>query len=981
MNTSETNGNAVSPQSPGLARATRRLTLGFGMENHSTLKGLHNTGTTSWSNPFRVHGFVFELPGVALRATLGFGVKRRCRFPKIGFFAVLLLLISVSAYSASPDFSRDIRPILSGKCFACHGPDAEARKAGLRLDQRKAAIYLEAIVPGSPDKSVLMERIMTSDPDDRMPPKGPGLTPEQIETFRAWIKSGANYERHWAYVKPEVSGLPANANPIDHFVRRRLAEKGLKPSPQAEPAVLLRRLYLDLIGLPPSVEEVEAFEKNPQDYEAVVDRLLKSQHFGEKWAAGWLDLARYADSNGYQHDDLRTMWPYRDWVVNALNADMPFDQFTIEQLAGDLLPKPTTDQLVATGFNRNVPANFSGGTKVPELRANILHDRVATLGAVWLGLTLECAQCHDHKFDAVSQREYYQFYAYFNQAIPEVAQKGPKMFKKLFVGREVTVFESEADRLKAKELRRQLAAEEAQLEPEDENGVEATILDFEGPDPVAGNNTSHPANTFAAWDKPKDGGKRSAKTVIKPDIGNAGYFGTSFRFPERDFTEFAAISFWVKTDIKGYWSFQIHTGLRVSVYTFSTLPVKAGTWTQFTAKLTEFKKPTWSPGAADFASIDKIQITAYQSGPYGGKYIQLDNVIGERNSERDLRLKRIAKLREKLGDLETSTMVMQDAKRPPASHIMIRGDYTTPGDSVETGVLSALHSLEPSLPRNRLGLAKWLMAPENPLTARVTVNRFWAEIFGQGIVTTPEDFGMQSASPSHPELLDWLANEFVRNGWSVKEILKTVVMSATYRQTTAVSSDKIGNDPSNTWLARGPRFRLTAELIRDNLLAISGKLSGKVGGPPVYPAQPDGLWKEISGADVTDYPASTGDDRFRRGLYSFLRRGNPHPMTLNFDGSNRSACITKRDRSNTPVQALNLLNDPVFVELATAFGERIWNWKGNDREKAVRAFRTAVSRSPNDDEIAILLQLRRKHGAWFAVAQALMNLDETITKN
>ncbi|MBG86371.1 MAG: hypothetical protein CMO80_05655 [Verrucomicrobiales bacterium] len=894
------------------------------------------------------------------------------------FYLIFLPLFSCQILSGV-DFSRDIRPVLSGKCFKCHGPDTEARKAKLRLDQRNDA--LEVIVPGSPDESDFFDRITTSDPVDRMPPKGPPLTPAQIAAFRAWIKEGANYERHWAYVKPEVAELPHQANPIDYFVQRRLDEKDLSPSPQAEPAVLLRRLYLDLIGLPPSVEEVEAFENNPQDFEAVVDRLLKSSHFGEKWAAGWLDLARYADSNGYQHDDLRTMWPYRDWVVNALNADMPFDQFTIEQLAGDLLPKPTTDQLVATGFNRNVPANFSGGTKVSELRANILHDRVATTGAVWLGLTLECAQCHDHKFDAVSQREYYQLYAYFNQAIPEVKQESPTKFRKLFIGREVVVYQSEADRFKATELRRGLSAEEAQLGPEEKDTGEATILDFEGPNSVAANNTSHPASTSAVNDTPDDGGKRAAKTVIKPAIGNAGYFGTSFRFPVQNFSGFSAITFWVKTDIKGYWSFQVHNaGRNVSVYTFSTLPVKPGTWTQITAPLKEFKKPSWSPGAVDFEKVTKIQITAYQSGPYAGKYMMLDNVIGQRNSERDLRLKRIAKIREELTNLETSTMVMQDAEQPPASHIMIRGDYTTPGDPVETGALSALHPLNPSFPRNRLGLAKWLMAPENPLTARVTVNRFWAEVFGQGIVTTPEDFGMQSASPSHPKLLDWLALEFVRNNWSVKQLLKTIVMSATYRQTAAVPSVKIGEDPKNTWLARGPRFRLSAELIRDNLLAISGKLSPKVGGPSVYPVQPDGLWEEISGADVTDYPTSTDEDRFRRGLYTFLRRGNPNPMILNFDGSDRSACITKRDRSNTPVQALNLLNDPVFVEMATAFGERIWAWKGNDREKAVRAFRTAVARQPSDKEVAILLDLRRKHGSWFAVAQALMNLDETITK-
>lgn len=883
------------------------------------------------------------------------------------------------------DFSRDIRPVLSGKCFKCHGPDAEARKADLRLDQRKAAVDFEAIVPGSPDKSILIERIATSDPAERMPPKGPSLTTAQIEAIRTWIKEGANYERHWAYVKPKATELPQQANPIDYFVQRRLTEKGLQSSPRAEPAVLLRRLHLDLIGLPPTVEEVEAFEKNPQDYEAVVDHLLKSQHFGEKWASGWLDLARYADSNGYQHDDLRTMWPYRDWVINALNSDMPFDRFTIEQLAGDLLPNPTTDQLVATGFNRNVPANFSGGTKVPELRANILHDRVATTGAVWLGLTLECAQCHDHKFDAVTQREYYQLYAYFNRAVPEVAQESPTMFKKLFVGREVVVYESEADRLKVEELKRTLAAEESKLPKDEEAGNETVgdipILDFEGTNPVSANNISHPAVTTAVRDTPKGGGRLAAKTVVKPGRP-AAFFGTGFTFPARDLSVFTEIAFWIKTDIKSGFNLQVHNaGKRTSVFGFSTMGVKPGTWTRFTARLAAFKKPPWASYKVDWKKVSKIQVTAYGSGPYAGKYVMLDNIAGLQPSERGKRLKRIQQIRGEIAELQTSTMVMQDAKQPPASHMMIRGDYTTPGDPVETGVLSALHPIDASLPPNRLGLAQWLMAPENPLTARVTVNRFWAEIFGQGIVTTPEDFGMQSASPSHPELLNWLALEFIRQDWSVKQIIKTIVMSSTYRQTAAVPSKRIGKDPANTWLARGPRFRLSAELIRDNLLAISGKLSAKIGGPSVYPPQPDGLWKEISGADVTDYPTSEGEDRYRRGLYTFLRRGNPNPMILNFDGSNRSACITKRDRSNTPVQALNLLNDPMFVEMATAFAETIRSWKSSERDKVIRAFRTAVSRRPSDEEVKILLYLRRKQGSWFAVAQALMNLDETITKN
>jgi len=894
------------------------------------------------------------------------------------------------------DFNRDIRPVLSGKCFKCHGPDAGARKAKLRLDHRDSAIASGVIVPGDANKSELIQRISSHDPDERMPPKGDPLSAEQIAKLTAWIKDGANYEAHWSFqppkppVQPVVRHKSWPSSELDFFILKRIEQAGLKPSPKAKPAVLLRRLYLDLVGLPPSIKEVTAFEGDPSRkiFEAHVDRLLKSKHFGEKWAAGWLDLSRYADSNGYQHDDLRTMWPYRDWVIRALNGDMPFDQFTIEQLAGDLLPDPTTSQLVATGFNRNVPVNFSGGTKVEELRANILHDRVATTGAVWLGLTLECAQCHDHKFDAVTQREYYQLYAYFNQAVPEVDQKGVDMFKKLFVGREVAVFESAENQQKAEDLQRTIASEESQLANnkqtagDEASSGEIVILDFEGPNPVAANNTSHPAHTTAIPYPPEGGGKFAAKTVVNKNTRAGGFFGTGFSFPARDLSRVAEFTFFIKTDISGGFNLQVHNGdKRTSVSGFSTSGFKPGTWNQISAPVASFTKPPWASGAVDWSEVVKIQITAFGSGPYAGKFIMLDNLVGLAPTEQSSRLKRIAELTKELAGLQTATMVMQDAKQPPASHIMIRGDYTTPGKPVATGVLAALHSLDPALPRDRLGLAKWLVAPENPLTARVTVNRIWGEIFGQGIVTTSEDFGMQGAAPTHPELLDWLALEFVRQDWSMKQIIRTIVMSSTYQQTAAVPSKKISKDPANRWLARGPRFRLSAELIRDNLLAISGQLSGKVGGPSAYPPQPSGLWEEISGADITDYPTSQGEDRYRRGLYTFLRRGNPNPMILNFDGSNRSTCVIKRDRSNTPVQALNLLNAPSYTEAAHAFAAWIERVPGDEEDKIINAFRRAVARRPSEAEIATLLALHQKHGSWFSVAQVILNLDETITKS
>ena len=840
-------------------------------------------------------------------------------------------------------FTRDIRPILSGSCFKCHGPDENAREADLRLDQRQDAIDFEAIVPGSPNESSLVERITSDDPDLRMPPSGDALSAKQIKALKSWIEAGAEYEQHWAYVKPEWPNLPEHfcstgtparldspsgrtgtparrdsdasrarvpdlqINPIDYFIQRRLGKEGLQPSPRAEPAVLLRRLSLDLVGLPPTVEQVIEFEKDPSDknYEAAVDRLLKSKHFGEKWALHWLDLARYADSNGYQHDDLRTMWPYRDWVINALNRDLPFDQFTIDQLAGDLLPDARRDQIVATGFHRNVPTNFSGGSKVNELRADVLHDRVSTTGQVWLGMTMECCQCHDHKYDPISQVDYYKLYAYFNQSVREFAMEGPMMFRKKFIGAELPFVNSRKDAARVKAITDQIALEAEALE----NAKPAALAEQE------------------KWEEE---------------------FLASGRGETIPWDRFA-------------WN------LRSGYFVLQTVP--------------RDKR----------SEEDKLQVQAllYYDHRFTGPYE-----------------KAIDRLKQAREELVARTMVMKDAPRPIPTRVFMRGNYMTPGKPVKAGVPAVLHRIDPDLPANRLGLARWLVDPDNPLTARVTVNRLWAEIFGQGIVTTPEDFGMQSATPSHPELLDWLALEFVRQDWSMKKIIKTMVMSSTYRQTSAVGRAPLPNDQTSAvarallpvdsdievghkdgeespsyLLSRGPRFRLSGELIRDNILAISGLLTNKIGGPSVYPPQPAELWKEISGADVKVYPTSEGEDRYRRGLYTFLRRGNPNPMLLNFDGSNRSACVVKRDRSNTPVQALSLLNGPTFVEAAQAFAKWIDDTKGDEAEKITIAFRRAVARKPSNAEVNALLELYRKHGDWFGVAQVILNLDETMTKS
>ena len=801
--------------------------------------------------------------------------------------ALFTLAFSTRCFADEISFSRDIRPVLSGKCFKCHGPDEKSREADLRLDRRKDAIDYAAIAPGEPGKSTLLERITTDDPDLRMPPGSDPLSKKQIEAIRDWIQAGAKYEQHWAYVKPKADIPPKishndwlRTNPIDNFVQARLVEKRLKPSPPAEPAVLLRRLSLDLVGLPPTIEQIVAFEHDPSDsnYEAAVDRLLASKHFGEKWALHWLDLARYADSNGYQHDDLRTMWPYRDWVINALNKDLPFDEFTIEQLAGDLLPNPTRDQLIATGFHRNVPTNFSGGSKVNEVRADVLHDRVSTTGQVWLGMTMECCQCHDHKFDPISQVDYYKVYAYFNQAVPELSMKGPRMFRKVFTGADVPVVTSPKDAARVKAITEQITLEAAALE----NARPATLKEQD------------------KWEK----------EFLASGRGE--------NIPEE--------------------RFYLRDALRI----LQTTPREK---------------------RSEQESL-RVRALLFYDHRFTGPYE-----------------KAIDRLKEAREKLVSRTMVMKDSPRPVATRVFLRGNYMTLGQRVEAGVPDILSPIRPNLPANRLGLARWLVHPDNPLTARVTVNRLWAEIFGQGIVTTPEDFGMQSAPPTHPELLDWLAIEFVRQNWSMKKIIKTIVMSSTYRQTTAVSATVIAKDPSNQLLARGPRFRLSGEIIRDNLLAVSGLLSNKIGGPSVYPPQPEGLWKEISGADIKLYPLSKGDDRYRRGLYTFLRRGNPNPMLLNFDGSNRSACVVKRDRSNTPVQALSLLNGPTFVDAAHALAKWIDQAEGDETQKIISAFRRAVARKPTGAEVAALRALYRKHKDWFGVAQVILNLDETVTKS
>ncbi len=718
-------------------------------------------------------------------------------------------------------FNHDIRPILSDKCFACHGPDQNKRKADLRLDTRKGAMAdrggYAAVVPGDLENSELIARINAEDDDSVMPPRGhpKPLTRPEKELLEHWVQQGAGYEDHWAYIRPVRPRLPEVRNrswprtAIDAFVLAALEGQGLTPSPEAQRATLIRRLSLDLTGLPPTPAEVASFEGDHSAlaYEKLVDRLLASPEFGERWARPWLDLARYADSHGFQRDDLREVWAYRDWVIRALNHDMPFDQFTIEQVAGDLLPNPSTEQIVATGFHRSTPTNVEAGSEPEESRINQVLDRVNTTGAVWLGATLECARCHDHKYDPIAQKEYYRLLAFFNNTESEVERANPKV---------------------------------------------PSSIKFRG-----------------------------AALTLEKALAAA--------------------------------------------------------------------KPA-------------------------------------------------------------STQVMVEMASPRVSTVFNRGEYTSPGESVEPGVPAILHRL-PEGPPNRLTLARWLVARENPLTARVTVNRWWGELFGRCIVPTPEDFGMQGEPPSHPDLLDWLAVEFMENGWSMKGLLRQVVLSATYRQSSRVTPELLKRDPQNRWLARGPRFRMDAEMIRDNALAMAGLLHRKKGGPPIRPPQPEGLWIKVGG-ERYNYAVSPGAEKYRRGIYIVLKRAAPYPGLTAFDATARLTCIVKRSRSNTPLQALTLLNDPVYVEAALALAARIVNdMPGAAVEPRLEhAIRVCLARAPRPAEIAVLRTLYEaqrsaaladrpaarilarssplaagippaEFASWYAVATTLMNLDETITKD
>lgn len=989
------------------------------------------------------------------------------------------------------DFNRDIRPILSENCFHCHGPDPETREADLRLDREEGAHGdlggYAAVVPGDPGKSELWQRVHTADEDDLMPPPDSkrSLGEEQKQLLRRWIESGGEYEIHWAYRPPERADADKG---IDGFIRSGLEERGLGFSPEASKETLLRRVSFDLTGLPPTPEERAAFlaDDSPGAYEKVVDRLLDSPRFGEKWARGWLDLARYADSNGFQADQLRDSWAYRDWVIDALNDGMPFDRFTIEQLAGDLLPDATLQQKIATGFHRTVTCNVEAGVHPEANRVDQVVDRVNTTASVWLGTTLECAQCHDHKYDPFTMEDYYGLFAFFNNTPLEVRNRnkngGGVSFDFYGPTMDLPLAEQEAERrvrlrdalTKQKKKRDRLArsldgeysawlaaAEESQRgHSTPPRWRTLAIADFSGaagetcaelddgsvlvqgdvPDKTtytlaaalpAGRVGAVRLETLTDESLPSKGparGNGDRPNAILNEIEiRAGDRAVELVSATADYSQNNwNVSQAIDGDLKTGWAIAPRFG-EDHWAVFETIPAEAGEGEKWTFTLTQhygggrvigrlrLSVAERAPEAEDFPEEVEAALTVA-----GGDRSKIEKrLLREHFEQNHPRIKAagkaIKKLQRQLDQLSPdTTLVMVEMEEGRDTRIMERGNYLSPGEKVSAATPAALPPMDPELPRNRLGLAKWLVDPANPLTARVVVNRWWAEIFGHGIVETVEDFGTQSSPPTHPGLLDWLALELMENGWDQKALLREIVLSRTYRQDSRIPEDLLRTDPANRAYARGPRFRLSAEAIRDNALAVSGLLSTRMGGEPVMPHQPPGQWRQV-GRNEPKWVDATDENRFRRGIYVIWRRAAPYPSFVNFDAPDRSSCVVARPRTNTPLQALTLLNDPAYAEAALALAGRILNDRSgaSTAGQVSYAFERVLGRGPSPEESEhCLALLDRKRGefsrdpaaakkliagssgaldldpglpapdlaAWFHLCNVLLNLDETVTK-
>ncbi len=1040
------------------------------------------------------------------------------------------------------DFNRDIKPIFDANCVSCHG----AKKAAgqLRLDNKTAAMrggFSGAVIlPNDSKGSILLSRIIGGDGQAQMPMGGDPLTAAQIDLIKKWIDGGAVWPEdsslitqnssltsdHWAYKKiskpaiPSVKNSSWIRNPIDNFILARLEKEGMKPAPEAAKETLLRRVSFDLIGLPPSVKEIDDFlaDNSPNAYEKVVDRLLASKHYGERWARPWLDLARYADSNGYEKDNLRVMWKYRDWVINALNDDMPFDQFTIEQLAGDMLPNPTNEQLIATGFHRNTLINQEGGIDPEEARFEILVDRVNTTSTVWLGSTMGCAQCHNHKYDPISQKDFYRMYAFYNSSQWEYGFQGEGMddttrwvkepildlpspvqdAKRKKLDDEITAIK---DKLKtstpeleaAQRLWERAMADESKrweaLKPVEVKSTNGTALNILPDDSVLASGANPESDTYLISTRtnlknisairleamtdpslPQNGPGRDPygnflMTGIEVEITNA-----NGKNPQLVTFKTAKVDNQTgKIDVKKFftkdgdnqpvdkpegWQVNVTSDIKRVNRNAVFIAEKPFSGSNLTIKI---KHSAGSVGqgigrirlsAMNGKEPEKITIvsatlkpvllmpvterTPKQIKDLGTLY---RNVAPELKADRD----RLTMLQKELKDLGIVTALVMGEKpsnEKPSAALRNRGSFLSPGEKVFADVPSFLPKMGSDVPVNRYGLAKWLVSDENPLTARVAVNRFWEQFFGRGIVLTSEDFGTQGEAPSHPELLDWMAAAFrdgisdlgfwnadqkkaeaspqsaihnpQSNAWSMKALHKLIVTSATYRQSSALSPQSeiqtphSSDDPYNRLLARGPRFRVEAEMVRDLGLAASGLLSRKIGGKSVFPVQPEGIWKSPYSSEK--WTTSNGEDRYRRSLYTFIRRTAPFPQMVTFDGTSRESCTVRRVRTNTPLQALTMLNDEGAMENARALAQLMMKEGGSKIENRLKyGFRACITRTPEASEIERLKKLyeqqianfktepesvkkitkaakSNEYAALTMIANVLLNLDETVTK-
>ncbi|MEN8774874.1 MAG: DUF1553 domain-containing protein [Akkermansiaceae bacterium] len=991
-------------------------------------------------------------------------MPRRLLFP---------LFICFNTACAEISFNRDILPILSDTCFTCHGPDSEAREADLRLDlEGEAKAHRDgfpAITPGDPDNSELIFRILHKDPDEVMPPPDAHrqLTDAEKQTLREWIKQGARWEKHWAFVKPITPSLPKISNPkwprnaIDHFILHTLDQKNLSPSSPASREKILRRASLDLTGLPPTLEELESFlhDKGSEAYERAVDRLLASSRYGETMALPWLEAARFADTDGYQFDGPRYMWRWRDWVIESYNANKPFDEFTIEQLAGDLLPNATLDQKIATGFNRNHRYNSEAGLVPEEFLLENAVDRVDTTSTVFLGLTMGCARCHDHKYDPLSQKNYYEMLAFFNN-IPEFGRAIKAGNSEPYIPAPTKSQQTQLATLEERVSAAQKAIaniSRKNSEVFDESTAFVTeglnyihppeVINFDGTQSITIKSTPltekknaptrfqvfTPLSRYSVslWIKPSEVGSGS---IISHQNGNNAH-GTGMNLKFNDgHLRFSVITRWI-------------AGV-AQVETLEKLP--ANQWTHLTltfhgqlratnqhifingkkAQLRVLHNTNSNTGAAkktaplrlggypdDYLKGDLRDIRVYNRplksreilALAGNQEARLQTLFLERGSAKQAYQTLIAaetKRDQFIRSLPTS-MVMQENHHIKETHIRKRGVYNSLGEKVSRNVPDVLTQFPKNLPRNRLGLARWIVSPDNPLTARVTVNRYWQKYFGTGLVKTSEDFGVQGEKPSHPELLDWLATEFIRSGWDVKHLQKLIVTSSTYRQQSKLTPKLLEVDPDNRLLARGPRQRLAAHVIRDQALALSGLLVEKIGGPSVSPYQPKNLWIEMSMGQK--YKQSTGDDLFRRSIYTTWKRTVNPPSMAVLDAADREACWVGTKRTNTPLQALTLLNETAFVESARKLAERIL--RENAEDPVTHAFKIVTQRTPRPDEKEILTSGLQEYLAHFkanpedakslatigtspvprdldpiqlaahtTLANVLLNLDEVITK-